>query len=91
MTSNELRKLFNDKFGNEKWPKTYEVDHETYANICQDIFDHHVQSKTMFWDSVENAKDITDFQVIGIFLGLTKNGIMFKNVELILKSREMMK
>lgn len=38
MTSNELRHKFNTEFGLKSWPKTYEVDVETYGNVCQEIF-----------------------------------------------------
>jgi hypothetical protein len=40
MTSNELRNYFNNTFGlKEKWPATYEVNAETYVNVCQAIFE----------------------------------------------------
>lgn len=69
MTSNELRIQLNNTYGLGEWPKSIIVDHETYANVCQDIFDNVVDKKSGPW--------------ISITLGLN-NGIMFKNVELIL-------
>lgn len=53
------------------WPETFEVDHETYANVCQHVFDH-------IADNVEWGP------IYEIALGPNK-GLMFKNVELILK------
>lgn len=82
MTANELRSHFNRVFGIEKeWPKTYEVDAVTYAHCCQSLFDY----------IVENSDDIifvsTTTREYGIRIWLGKNkGLMFKNVELILKS-----
>lgn len=73
MTSGELRNIFNE-FELGKWPKTYEVDHETYANVCQEVFNSH------FLNEVEYYKG----RSIRISLG-SNNGIMFKDIELILK------
>lgn len=86
MTVQELTKLFNQSFGDrldKPWPKTYDVDHETYANVCQSLFEW--KAERVF---VNNIKD--DMKWIEISIG-ANNGIMFKNVELILKSRGMMK
>ena len=69
MTSNELRSIFNETYGLGEWPKSVIVDHETYANVCQDIFNHIINEDGGPW----------------VHLGLgPNNGIMFKNVELIL-------
>jgi hypothetical protein len=78
MTSNELRELFSDKFGTDPWPKTYEVDAETYGNACQTIFNHRIESLTI--------KRIGNEYWINVALG-PNNGIMFKDVELILKDK----
>lgn len=83
MTTSELYGLFNNTFGIGSWPKTYDVDHETYANVCQTLFEW--KAERVF---VNNIKD--DMKWIEISIG-ANNGIMFKNVELILKSRGMMK
>lgn len=42
MTANELKKYFNNTYNtlDKEWPKTFEVDAETYANCCQAVFDH---------------------------------------------------
>lgn len=81
MTSNELIKYFNRIFGIDKdWPETFEVDVETYANCCQSVFNHKI-------DSIDDDDNITvdykDFYSINITIGRNK-GLMFKNVELIL-------
>lgn len=78
MTAPELISHLNRVFGLNERPKTYEVDAETYANCCQYLFQSH-----------ENTGKITleykDFYGIEVFLGKTKNGLMFKGVELILQ------
>jgi hypothetical protein len=83
MTTDELHKLFNEEFGLNSWPITYEVDHETYANVCQSIFIHNAKDAKLFWDNIENRKAKSDLKAISILIG-EHNGIMFKNVELIL-------
>lgn len=70
MTVNELRAKFNE-FELYDWPKVYYVDHETYANVCQYIF--------------QKLGELT-FPYIQVALG-ANNGIMFKNVELILEHK----
>ena len=76
MTAEELRKKFNRAFGLEKWPKTYAIDHETYANVCQFIFESKIRNN----EEVAFQGDINE---VLIALG-PNNGIMFKNVELVL-------
>lgn len=70
-SAEELRREFNETFGIKNYPKKVLVNHETYANICQFIFDR-------IADKVENGP------FYEIALGINK-GIMFKNIELILK------
>lgn len=78
MTAAELRRLFNNEFGLGSWPKTYEVDHETYANVCQAFFSWAIKNENdeLVW--IEDGKVL-----IKVALG-PNFGIMFKNVELIL-------
>lgn len=68
MNANELIQYLNDTFGLNQWPNSYQVDEETYARVCQYIFDN--LSKT-------NGRVI-------VFLG-KNNGIMIKNVELVMR------
>lgn len=75
MTAPELISHFNRIFGLNGWPKTYEVDAETYANCCQYLFDNDKYN----WALGDK------FQQKIIALGLIKNGLMFKGVELILQ------
>ena len=73
MKAEELLGIFNTKFGIEqKWPKSYEVDAETYGNVCQFVFEH-THNKTSSPD-----ENITWAEVA---LG-PNDGIMFKDVEL---------
>ena len=75
MTANELIQFFNDRFILGEWPDQYEVDYETYANVCQTVFEH--ESTEILYFGKEGS---------GVAVSLGPNhGIMFKNVELILK------
>lgn len=80
MTAQELIRKFNTEFGMHEWPVWYEVDHVTYANCCQYIFN---------WSYENNIKEIFqhgsgDLSLIRIAIGENK-GLLFKNVELRLK------
>lgn len=78
MKSQELAKLFGDRFGFTDWPKTYEVDADTYANCCQTVFS---------WALERQFPDTSEaLFMLKIAVG-PNNGLMFKNVELILKER----
>lgn len=70
MTAEQLIEKFNNDFGINPWPKTYGVDEATYASCCQYVFD--MASEFM----VNGATKIS--------LG-PSNGLLFKNVELIVK------
>lgn len=79
MTAEELRRKFNESFEIDKWPDHYEVDADTYANVCQHILDHY--------------GEIIEDGVIELYGGVKRmtlsvginNGVLFKGVELILK------
>ncbi len=80
MTAQDIRKMIAD-FSNEHGietplPETMEVDPETYANVCQAIFDQ------------KAPQDLATSQRV-ITIGIGKhNGIFFKGVEIILKRQE---
>jgi len=77
MTAQTLREYLNTEYGLKKpWPKTLEVDAHTYACACQEIFD------TFEKETVGNVG-----YLIELALG-PHNGIMFKNVELILNEEK---
>jgi hypothetical protein len=59
-------------------PECFEVDHETYANVCQSVLDWAVidRNKYFNWDGFEDR--------VSVAIG-KHNGIMFKGVELILR------
>jgi hypothetical protein len=80
MTIEQLTELFNKTFGLSPWPETYEVDHQTYANVCQAIFKN--KGERVF--DINIYRDGTRF--IEVAIG-SHGGIKFKNVELILKSK----
>ena len=78
MTAKELRSVFNEKFGFTKWPAWFEVDAETYGNVCQEIFDKALE---------DQFPDVTPKTFrLQIAVG-PSNGILYKGVELILKGR----
>jgi len=69
MTANELRDKFINEFKTGPWPPLYYVDHETYANVCQYVF--------------EATHQRVNNDTIELHLGIN-SGIMFNGVELIL-------
>ena len=74
MIPEQLRQKFNNEFGLSSWPEKYEVDHETYANICQLIF--------------TNSNKIRLNKILWVDVSVGPNdGIMFKGVELILEKK----
>lgn len=70
MTTNELRRWFNDVYGLQPWPETFNVTAETYGNVCYEIFQHWMTGR----DTIAPIK-----------LG-PHGGIMFKGVELIVEN-----
>lgn len=78
MTAEELRHHFNQTFDIDKpWPSTYEVDAETYANVCQHIFGYKAGKPDIY-------AEVTNF---GFFITVAvgkHNGILLAGVELIL-------
>lgn len=78
MKAAELKEKLNNELGYNPWPKSYEVDAETYGNCCQDVF-----NSTTFtdWANITGRKNIL-WRTLA--LG-PHNGLMFENVELILK------
>ena len=87
MTAEELRDHFNNNFNINEWPSKYEVDHETYANVCQFMFEHKSKISGMYWDTVENGVQKANTEVIAIVIGTNNKGILFKGVELVLKEK----
>lgn len=79
MTTEELRHKFNTERDNvgTHWPKTYEVDIDTYANVVQDVLNNHKLRGML----TQLANDIWS---INIYIG-PNNGPYYKGVELILK------
>ena len=72
MTTDELRIKINNELELGLRSITWEVDAETYGNVCQDVFNYLI-------DGENHSRG-----VIPISVGPNK-GIIFKNVELILK------
>lgn len=79
MKSHELHRQLSDQFGLFKnWPAKLEVDADTYANCCNAVFDWSAREDSF---SIINIKDNKSIRVV---IG-PNSGLMFKNVELILK------
>lgn len=81
MTINELRTKFVTDFGLSEWPKAYEVDRETYNNVVMGIIELIIKREEynlMRFGAKEEYKYVT------LAFG-PHNGIMFKNVELLVK------
>ena len=70
MTPKQLSDQLCKEYDTTKaWPRTYEVDPETYANVCQHYFDNfHIMGQPRF---------------VSVALG-PNGGILFHSVELIL-------
>jgi hypothetical protein len=77
VTAQQLVEHFNSTFGINAWPLTYHVDAETYANACQYVFNHIVETQTIGFYGY--------YAHISLSIGVTNNGLMFKGVELILE------
>lgn len=71
MTASELRDKMNNEYGLSPWPKTLEVDAETYRNV----------EKLVWEESEDYLGDEPDIRWVAHG---PNGGIMFKNVELIL-------
>ena len=77
MNATELVKWMNTHYGTQKWPKTLEVNAETYGYACQAVFNHRIK---------EILSNELRIHTAWVEIGLgPSNGLMFKNVELILK------
>ncbi len=83
MTVQELRQSLHDQYGmNTKWPDKLFVDADTYANVCQAIFINAVEDPDR---CILKAGGY--YFIDNISLGPHK-GIMYKEVELILRTNE---
>lgn len=74
MTAQELKNHLNNEFESCIWPRTYEVDYETYANVCNYIFE------------LASKGPSDQINKINIYIG-GNNKILFKSVELLLKKK----
>ena len=80
LTVEQFTRMLNTNYGMKEWPKELIVDAETYANCCQAVINH------------ADEKDLGGFETwFGFYRGVkiaigNHNGIIFKNVELILKT-----
>jgi hypothetical protein len=85
MTADQLRRTLDNEFGLGKWPKTYQVSPETYANACQYVFQRQFEQEELYWDTVDLSEQKSDVKILSIAVGKKNKGIMFKNVELIIE------
>jgi hypothetical protein len=81
MTVKQLTDYFNQNYGMFKaFPETYEVDADTYADVCHHLF--LLKATEMEEVGIEPIKFFAK-----VWLG-KHNGVLFKGVELILKGKE---
>lgn len=71
MTALELIEKLNNEYGTNEWPDTYEVDANTFVNVCQFIFKGKPKLRIQNHESVD--------------IWLRHGNLLFKNVELIVK------
>lgn len=76
MTTEELRKYFSETYGLEPWPRTFEVDAETYGILCNDLIAYLLKHHAY--------RIAPGGYMVDIRVG-RNGGIMFKGVELLLK------
>jgi len=80
MTASELKEFLFNIYGYRPYPDTYEVDADTYANVCQEIFNNKITN-----DHNYSLVEGRNYYSMRIEVGKISKGIMFKGVELILK------
>ncbi len=86
MKADEFRHQLNTEYGTDKpFPKTLEVDIETYVACFQDIIEHKYKQGDFF--RLGNSADGL-YNSYHIACGTKHQGLMFKGVELILKEKE---
>ena len=86
MTTEQFRRMLNSNYGiKSAFPKEMLVDADTYANVCQAVFNRQVTENEDTLPITYGDVDGPKGWCISLCLGV-HNGIMFKNVELILKS-----
>ena len=74
----DLLAYLNNAYSIEKeWPKTFEVSAELYGKVCQVVFDHYLDKH--FYTIIPGYG-----YELSIKIG-QHGGIMFKNVELLIK------
>lgn len=80
-TVEELRSYLNTNYGaNKEWPKTFEVSAELYGRCCQAVFNQAYENQM--------GEDYSEFKIFKIAIGKQRAGLMFRNVELIIKKEE---
>lgn len=79
MTPEELLTELNLKYGYNPWPETYEVDTETYALVTQALLNYHIANNHYIVIKYKGFH-------IEIATGF-HGGLMFKNVELLIKRK----
>lgn len=82
LTADELAQKMNNEFTkdgiNQPWPHSYEVDRDTYLNVLIRCLENPLRTDYYIDSSLQSVK------LVVIPLG-GNNGILFKNVELIMR------
>lgn len=59
MTANEFRNLLNRVFGmNQEWPKTFEVDQDTYDNCAAELANWEERNEILLGDPTKPKKKL---------------------------------
>lgn len=88
LTAQQLREVLNHNFGIEdEWPTALIVDHVTYANVCQSVFEEMIQQDLYVEVRYRTADGLKGFWLQHTALGPNK-GIMFKGIELLLEGKD---
>ncbi len=88
MTVQELRKSLEDQYGlHTKWPDRLLVDADTYANVCDFVFNRAVENNDPERGVNCNMRVGGYYIIDNLGLG-PHRGIMFKDVEISLRKSE---
>jgi hypothetical protein len=88
MTVEELRRSLQDQYGlHTKWPDRLHVDADTFAHVCESIFNRAVENTDPDCGVNCNLKVGGYYIIDNLALG-PHRGIMYKDVEISLRKSE---
>jgi hypothetical protein len=81
MTSNELRRHFENMFGLGPWPKSFVVTADTYGHVCNEIFTSQFGKDEMIFSLGQNGGIM--FKGIELLVGNFDNPLQHELLDLI--------